>query len=243
MADKTLLKPKRGNVANLGKLAVEDGAMIFAYDTNAPSSTVLVDIGETRYGLASSFAGQADNALQLGGHDPDYYGVAAAATGYAKLDAFNAIDASAVNSTVTLTRADGTTVQRVIDGVANAGTALNANALEGSSLADVNEAIKKATGGGNAVVSMGTATDDTVVLTKADNSTISKVIDNVANAAHATQSDNSTALGGSTLAQVEKKIDDQTGSGAAIIDVDSAAVNSTLTFKRATGTSVTRVID
>ena len=64
---KKLLKPKRGKVESLSKLTVEDGALVFAYDTKATTSTVLVDIGDTRYDLAAGAAKKADNADALGG--------------------------------------------------------------------------------------------------------------------------------------------------------------------------------
>lgn len=115
--------------------------------------------------------------------------------------------------------------------------------MSGSTIKDINDAIEKATGGGNAVVNIDTATNSTVVYAMASGSSFNKIIDNVANADHATKADDSVALGGSTLAQVEKKIDDQTGSGTAFIDIDSSAINSTLTLKRADGSSVTRTID
>lgn len=66
MANK-LLKPKRGRVENLPKLAVEDGSLIFAYDTKSPTSTVLVDVGETRYELSAATAKKADDSNALGG--------------------------------------------------------------------------------------------------------------------------------------------------------------------------------
>ena len=107
MANK-LLKPKRGKASNLSNLAIEDGSLIFAYEDNAPSSTVFVEIGERRLALASSYTANADNADNLGGQPPEYYAPASTLSNYADKTAFNTID-DAINSTLLLTRANGST--------------------------------------------------------------------------------------------------------------------------------------
>lgn len=120
MANK-LLKPKRGRVENLPKLAVEDGSLIFAYDTKSPTSTVLVDVGETRYELSAATAKKADDSNALGGSSlqnivdkiNNFTGSGSAFTG---LD-------TTTNNKVKLTRANGTTVEKTINNVSNASTA------------------------------------------------------------------------------------------------------------------------
>ena len=185
MANK-LLKPKRGKSSNLGNLAIEDGSLIFAYEDNAPSSTVFVEIGERRLALASSYTANADNADNLGGQPPEYYAPASTLSNYADKTAFNAID-DAINSTLLLTRANGSTLQRVVDGVANASTAqlaLDSSALGGSSLSDIVDKIDASTGGGQAFVAAA-STDATLHLDRADGNYVELTFNNVANATSA----------------------------------------------------------
>ena len=120
MANK-LLKPKRGRVENLPKLAVEDGSLIFAYDTKSPTSTVLVDVGETRYELSAATAKKADDSNALGGSSLQNIvdkidNVTGDGTAFTGLD-------TTTNNKVKLTRANGTTVEKTINNVSNASTA------------------------------------------------------------------------------------------------------------------------
>lgn len=120
MANK-LLKPKRGRVENLPKLAVEDGSLIFAYDTKSPTSTVLVDVGETRYELSAAMAKKADDSNALGGSSlQNIIDKIDNATGDGT--AFTGLDTT-TNNKVKLTRANGTTVEKTINNVSNASTA------------------------------------------------------------------------------------------------------------------------
>lgn len=120
MANK-LLKPKRGRVENLLKLAVEDGSLIFAYDTKSPTSTVLVDVGETRYELSAATAKKADDSNALGGSSlQNIVDKIDNATGDGT--AFTGLDTT-TNNKVKLTRANGTTVEKTINNVSNASTA------------------------------------------------------------------------------------------------------------------------
>ena len=120
MANK-LLKPKRGRVENLPKLAVEDGSLIFAYDTKSPTSTVLVDVGETRYELSAATAKKADNSNALGGSSlQNIVDKIDNATGDGT--AFIGLDTT-TNNKVKLTRANGTTVEKTVNNVSNASTA------------------------------------------------------------------------------------------------------------------------
>lgn len=120
MANK-LLKPKRGRVENLPKLAVEDGSLIFAYDTKSPTSTVLVDVGETRYELSAATAKKADDSNALGGSSlQNIVDKIDNATGDGT--AFTDLDTT-TNNKVKLTRANGTTVEKTINNVSNASTA------------------------------------------------------------------------------------------------------------------------
>lgn len=120
MANK-LLKPKRGRVENLPKLAVEDGSLIFAYDTKSPTSTVLVDVGETRYELSAATAKKADDSNALGGSSlQNIVDKIDNATGDGT--AFTDLDTTP-NNKVKLTRANGTTVEKTINNVSNASTA------------------------------------------------------------------------------------------------------------------------
>lgn len=120
MANK-LLKPKRGRVENLPKLAVEDGSLIFAYDTKSPTSTVLVDVGETRYELSAATAKKADDSNALGGSSlQNIIDKIDNATGDGT--AFIGLDTT-TNNKVKLTRANGTTVEKTINNVSNASTA------------------------------------------------------------------------------------------------------------------------
>lgn len=120
MANK-LLKPKRGRVENLPKLAVEDGSLIFAYDTKSPTSTVLVDVGETRYELSAATAKKADDSSALGGSSlQNIVDKINNATGDGT--AFTGLDTT-INNKVKLTRANGTTVEKTVDNVSNASTA------------------------------------------------------------------------------------------------------------------------
>lgn len=120
MANK-LLKPKRGRVENLPKLAVEDGSLIFAYDTKSPTSTVLVDVGETRYELSAATAKKADDSNALGGSSlQNIVDKIDNATGDGT--AFTGLDTT-TNNKVKLTRANGTTVEKTINNVSNASTA------------------------------------------------------------------------------------------------------------------------
>lgn len=134
MANK-ILKPKRGKVENLPKLAIEDGSLIFAYDTDATTSTVQVDIGQTRYGLAADSAKNADNSNALGGSSlkniTDEISKVAS-----NGDAFTKIDTT-TNNKIELTKANGSTVEKIIDNVSNASTAdyaKNANKLDNNPL-------------------------------------------------------------------------------------------------------------
>lgn len=120
MANK-LLKPKRGRVENLPKLAVEDGSLIFAHDTKSPTSTVLVDVGETRYGLSAATARKADDSNALGGSSlQNIVDKIDNATGDGT--AFTGLDTT-TNNKVKLTRANGTTVEKTVNNVSNASTA------------------------------------------------------------------------------------------------------------------------
>lgn len=120
MANK-LLKPKRGRVENLPKLAVEDGSLIFAYDTKSPTSTVLVDVGETRYELSAAIAKKADDSNALGGSSlQNIIDKIDNSTGSGP--AFTGLDTT-TNNKVKLTRANGTTVEKTINNVSNASTA------------------------------------------------------------------------------------------------------------------------
>lgn len=120
MANK-LLKPKRGRVENLPKLAVEDGSLIFTYDTKSPTSTVLVDVGETRYELSAAIAKKADDSNALGGSSlQNIVDKIDNATGDGT--AFTGLDTT-TNNKVKLTRANGTTVEKTINNVSNASTA------------------------------------------------------------------------------------------------------------------------
>lgn len=120
MANK-LLKPKRGRVENLPKLAVEDGSLIFAYDTKSPTSTVLVDVGETRYELSAATAKKADDSNALGGSSlQNIIDKIDNATGDGI--AFTGLD-TITNNKVKLTRANGVTVEKTINNVSNASTA------------------------------------------------------------------------------------------------------------------------
>ena len=120
MANK-LLKPKRGRVENLPKLAVEDGSLIFSYDTKSPTSTVLVDVGETRYELSAATAKKADDSNALGGSSlQNIVDKIDNATGDGT--AFTGLDTT-TNNKVKLTRANGTTVEKTINNVSNASTA------------------------------------------------------------------------------------------------------------------------
>lgn len=120
MANK-LLKPKRGRVENLPKLAVEDGSLIFAYDTKSPTSTVLVDVGETRYELSAATAKKADDSNALGGSSlQNIVDKIDNATGDGT--AFTGLDTT-INNKVKLTRANGTTVEKTVNNVSNASTA------------------------------------------------------------------------------------------------------------------------
>lgn len=120
MANK-LLKPKRGRVENLPKLAVEDGSLIFAYDTKSPTSTVLVDVGETRYELSAATAKKADDSNALGGSSlQNIVDKIDNATGDGT--AFTGLDTT-TNNKVKLTRANGTTIEKTINNVSNASTA------------------------------------------------------------------------------------------------------------------------
>lgn len=109
MANK-LLKPKRGRVENLPKLAIEDGSLIFAYDTKSPTSTVLVDVGETRYELSAATAKKADDSNALGGSSlQNIVDKIDNATGDGT--AFTGLDTT-TNNKVKLTRVNGTTVEK-----------------------------------------------------------------------------------------------------------------------------------
>lgn len=120
MANK-LLKPKRGRVENLPKLAVEDGSLIFAYDTKSPTSTVLVDVGETRYELSAATAKKADDSKALSGSSlQNIVDKINNATGDGT--AFTGLDTT-TNNKVKLTRANGTTVEKTVNNVSNASTA------------------------------------------------------------------------------------------------------------------------
>ena len=120
MANK-LLKPKRGRVENLPKLAVEDGSLIFAYDTKSPTSTVLVDVGETRYELSAATAKKADDSNALGGSSlQNIVDKIDNATGDGT--AFTGLDTT-TNNKVKLTRVNGKTVEKTINNVSNASSA------------------------------------------------------------------------------------------------------------------------
>lgn len=120
MANK-LLKPKRGRVENLPKLAVEDGSLIFAYNTKSPTSTVLVDVGETRYELSAATAKKADDSNALGGSSlQNIVDKIDNATGDGT--AFTGLDTT-TNNKVKLTRANGGTIEKTINNVSNASSA------------------------------------------------------------------------------------------------------------------------
>lgn len=120
MANK-LLKPKRGRVENLPKLAVEDGSLIFAYDTKSPTSTVLVDVGETRYELSAATAKKADDSNALGGSSlQNIVDKIDNATGDGT--AFTGLD-TITNNKIKLTRANGQTAEKTINNVSNASSA------------------------------------------------------------------------------------------------------------------------
>lgn len=130
---KKLLKPKRGKVENLSKLAVEDGALVFAYDTKATTSTVLVDIGDTRYDLAAGAAKKANNADALGGSSlQNIVDKINNSTGDGT--AFTGLD-TATNNKIKLTRANGGTVEKTINNVSNASTADYAKSASNASTA------------------------------------------------------------------------------------------------------------
>lgn len=121
-----LLKPKRGKASNLGNLPVEDGSLIFAYEDTAPGSTVFVEIGERRLGLASSYAALADNSLALGGSSlKNIIDKIDGQTGGG--NAF--VSAGSTNATLELIRANGATTRLTFNNVANASTANMANKL------------------------------------------------------------------------------------------------------------------
>lgn len=215
MANK-LLKPKRGNVANLSNLPIEDGSLIFAYDTNAPSSTVLVDVGERRLGLASSYSSYSDNSGKLDGHNSDYFAPASSLLQFADKTAFVNLDET-TDSTIKLIRANGGTVQKIIDNVSHATNATisstanlakDSNALSGSSLQEIIDKINSISGSGNAFIEINASTDNTIKLMRANGGTVQKIIDNVTNATSAVIAStsnlakNSNALEGSSLAQI-----------------------------------------
>lgn len=156
MANK-LLKPKRGRVENLPKLAVEDGSLIFAYDTKSPTSTVLVDVGETRYELSAATAKKADDSSALGGSSlQNIVDKINNATGDGT--AFTGLDTT-TNNKVKLTRANGTTVEKTVDNVSHASTtdlAKNSNALGGSSLKNITDKIDSSIAANDAMHYMGT---------------------------------------------------------------------------------------
>ena len=107
MANK-ILKPKRGKIENLPKLAVEDGSLIFAYDVGATTSTVQVDIGQTRYGLAADSAKNADNSNALGGSSlknitDEISKATSNGAAFVKID-------TTTNNKIELTKANGSTV-------------------------------------------------------------------------------------------------------------------------------------
>lgn len=130
---KKLLKPKRGKVENLSKLAVEDGALVFAYDTKATTSTVLVDIGGTRYDLAAGAAKKANDAGALGGSSlQNIVDKINNSTGNGT--AFTGLDTT-TNNKVKLTRANGDTVEKTINNVSNASTADYAKSASNASTA------------------------------------------------------------------------------------------------------------
>lgn len=134
MANK-LLKPKRGRVENLPKLAVEDGSLIFAYDTKSPTSTVLVDVGETRYELSAATAKKADDSNALGGSSlQNIVDKINNSTGDGT--AFTDLDTT-TNNKVKLTRANGSIVEKIINNVSNASTADYAKSADG--VIDYNE--------------------------------------------------------------------------------------------------------
>lgn len=118
---KKLLKPKRGKVENLPELAVEDGSLIFAYDTKSPTSTVLVDVGETRYELSAATAKKADDSNALGGSSLQNI-VDKINNSTGDRTAFTDLD-TITNNKVKLTRANGSTVEKIINNVSNASTA------------------------------------------------------------------------------------------------------------------------
>lgn len=69
----------------------------------------------------------------------------------------------------------------------------NSNALEGSSLQQILDEIDSTSGSGNAFTAVDTASNSTIKLTRANGGTVQKVINNVA---HATSADNSDKLDG-----------------------------------------------
>lgn len=127
-------------------------------------------------------------------------------------NAFTGLSGSG-SSTLHFTRANGGTVNFIVNNVAlatlssTANYARNAAALSGSSLSQ----IINAAGGGNAFVDLDTTTNNVVLLTRANGSTVSKTINDVSHASSATiatsatiastarYAQNSAALGGSSL--------------------------------------------
>ena len=130
---KKLLKPKRGKVENLSKLAVEDGALVFAYDTKATTSTVLVDIGDTRYDLAAGAAKKANDADALGGSSLQNI-IDKIDSSIGDGTAFTDLD-TATNNKIKLTRANGGMVEKTINNVSNASTANYAKSANNASTA------------------------------------------------------------------------------------------------------------
>lgn len=190
------IKLKRGLESKVPSLPKEDGSLIFGYNTASVPATMQLDqsINGTVQRLNLSVANSetssyAKNSGALGGSSLSQV-LAQAGSG----NAFTGID-TATNNTVKLTRANGGTVQKVIDNVAHATSATisstsniakNSNALGGSSLKNLIDKINTTSGSGNAFTGLDTATNNVVKLTRANGGTVQKTIDNVAHATSAT---------------------------------------------------------
>ena len=141
------IKLKRGLESKVPSLPKEDGSLIFGYNTASVPATMQLDqsINGTVQRLNLSVANSgtssyAKNSGALGGSSLSQV-LAQAGSG----NAFTGID-TATNNVVKLTRANGGTVQKVIDNVSHATSATisstsniakNSNALGGSSLSQI----------------------------------------------------------------------------------------------------------
>ena len=156
------------------------------------------------------------------------------------------------SSTLHFTRANGGTVNFIVNNVAlatlssTANYARNAAALSGSSLSQ----ILNAAGSGNAFVGLDTTINNVVLLTRANGSTVSKTINNVSNASSATiatsatiastarYAQNSAALGGSSLSQILA----QASREDAFVGLDTTTSN-VVRLTRANGSTVQKTVN